>query len=143
MWDPYYILLFVYTFCMNFVDKLYINIIFMTYTFCRSELMYTNCIQIVCIQNVSHISTNLHTLCIQNLAAITLLILYTKCMKCQNVVYNLYEFCIYQLYTSCTIFVYKMFTQFPCGKLKDARKKLIQRKIQELYICILFLLHKK
>ena len=30
----------------------------MMYTFCTSKLMYTKCIENVCIQNVSHISTN-------------------------------------------------------------------------------------
>ena len=39
--------------------------------------------------------------------------IYTK--VCRNVVYILYTFCIHQLYTSCTIFVYKMYTQFPCA----------------------------
>ena len=41
--------------------------------------------------------------------------MYTK--VCQNVVYILYKLCIDQLYTSCTMFVYKMYTQFPCGTL--------------------------
>ena len=39
--------------------------------------------------------------------------MYTK--VCQNMGYNLYTFCIHQLYTSCTVFVYKMYTQFPCA----------------------------
>ena len=30
----------------------------MMYTFCTSKLMYTKCIENVCIQNVSHISKN-------------------------------------------------------------------------------------
>ena len=41
--------------------------------------------------------------------------LYTKASR--NMVYILYTFCIHQLYTSCTIFVYKMYTQFPCRRL--------------------------
>ena len=90
-----------YGFCIQIA-----YIMLMMYTFCRSELMYTNCIQNVCIQNVSLISTNfyiqfvgkmytkcLYTKCIphfdklrftfwlQNLAGIVLLILYTKCIQ--------------------------------------------------------------
>ena len=34
---------------------------------------------------------------------------------CRNMVYILYTLCKNQLYASCTIFVYKMYTQFPCG----------------------------
>ena len=75
------------------------------YTFCRSELLYTKCIQNVCMQNVSQISTNLYTFCIQKLAAIVLLILYTKCAykslsKCGvHFVYILYNFCVQNVYT--------------------------------------------
>ena len=39
--------------------------------------------------------------------------MYTK--ACRNVVYILNTFCIHQLHTSCSIFVYKTYTQFPCG----------------------------
>ena len=99
-----------YEFCIQFV-----HIIFMMSTFCRSE---TKCIQNVCVENVSRILTKF------------VYILYTKfsCRRssfnvvykkftevCQNVVYVFHIFCIHQLYTSCTIFVYKMCTQFPCG----------------------------
>ena len=39
--------------------------------------------------------------------------MYTK--VCQNMGYNLYTFCIHQLYTSCTVFVYKMYTMASLG----------------------------
>ena len=42
--------------------------------------------------------------------------MYTK--VCRNVVYILYTFCIHQLYTSCTIFLYKRYTQCPCEESK-------------------------
>ena len=60
----------------------------MMYTFCRSELMYTKCIP--------------------NFAAIVILILYTKCI--QKFVEMWDTFCIH--------FVYKMYTQFLCGRSK-------------------------
>ena len=104
-----------YEFCIQIV-----YIMFMMYTFCRSELtytkcilnvytkciphfnklLYTKCIQNVCIQNVYHISTNncIYFVC-KNLAGIVLLILYTKCIQ------KLVErFCTHQLHTSCTFF---------------------------------------
>ena len=40
---------------------------------------------------LSHISTNLYTFCVKNLAGIVLLILYTKCI--QKFVKMLYTFC--------------------------------------------------
>ena len=56
----------------------------MMYTFCTSKLMYTKCIENVCIQNVSHISTNfcihfaykmyikyIQNICIQNVPNIS------------------------------------------------------------------------
>ena len=46
------------------------------------------------------------------LAAIDFLILYTKWM--QKLV-KMYTFFIHQFYTSCTIFVYKMYRQFLCS----------------------------
>ena len=60
-----------YEFCIQIV-----YMIFMTYPFCRSELMFAKFIQNVCIQNVSH-----YTFCIQSFATIALLILYTKCIQ--------------------------------------------------------------
>ena len=84
-------------------------------------ILYTKCIHNICIQNVSHISTNFctYTFCIQNLAGIALLIFYTKYI--QKFVEMWYTFCIhfvYILYTSVVYilynFVYKMYTQFPC-----------------------------
>ena len=39
--------------------------------------------------------------------------MYTK--VCQNMGYILYTFCIHQLYTSCTVFVYKMYTMASLG----------------------------
>ena len=54
------------------------------YTFCTSKLMYTKCIENVCIQNVFHISTNfcihfaykmnikyIQNICIQNVPNIS------------------------------------------------------------------------
>ena len=103
----------------------------------RKSRENTKYIQNVCIQNVSHISTNC---CIQNAYEMFVYkiyltfwqrfvyILYTKFSwhssfdfvykmykACWNVVYILYTFCIHQLYTSYTIFVYKMYKQFLCG----------------------------
>ena len=85
--------------------------------------MYTKGMYIKCIPNFDKL---LYTFCIQNLAVIVALILYTKCIqkivvlilytKCiQKFVERWYTFCIHQLHTSCTIFVYKMYTRFPCG----------------------------
>ena len=78
--------------------------------------MYTKCFYTKCI---SHFKNFLYTFCMHNLAGVVLLILYTKCIqKFVEIWYTfLYTFCIYQLYTSCTIFVYKMYTQFPCGRI--------------------------
>ena len=64
----------------------------------------------------------LYTFCIQNLAGIVLLILHTKhiqkFVKCGiHFVYILHTFSIHQLYKSCAIFVYKMYTEFQCGSL--------------------------
>ena len=110
---------------------------FMMCTF-WSELMYAKCTQNVCIQNVFHISTNF---CMQNVYKMFVCKMYPTFRQtfvyilnakfswhssfdfvykmytkaCRNVVYILYTFCIHQLYTSCTIFVYKMYTQFMCG----------------------------
>ena len=67
----------------------------MMYTFCTSKLMYTKCIENVCIQNVSHISTNfcihfaykMYTKYIQNICIYTKCtphfdkLLYTKCIE--------------------------------------------------------------
>ena len=113
---------------------------FMIYTFCRSKLMYTKCIQ-----NVSHIWQTfvyilytkclyakcfphfdklLYTFCTQNLADIVLLILYTKYI--QKLVKMWYTFCIgtflyifiatLVVYLHLVQFLYaKMYTQFLCG----------------------------
>ena len=71
--------------------------------------MYTKYKQNVCIRNnIPHFNKLLYTFCIQNLAGVVLLILYTKCI--QKLVEIWYTFCIHQLYTSCTSFVYKMYT---------------------------------
>ena len=72
-----------YEFC---IKMLYI--MFMMHAFCRSELMYTKCIQNVCIQNVSHISTKF---CMQN-------------------VY--YKMCVYKMYTTFwQTFAYILYTK--------------------------------
>ena len=47
--------------------------------------------------------------CIQNVAMQSL----SKCGI--HFVYILHTYCIHQLYTSCAIFVYKTYTQFPSG----------------------------
>ena len=89
-----------------------VYIMFMIYTFCSSELMYTICIQNVCIQNVSHILTNFFIHFIYKIQLAQLFwLLYTKCI--QNFVKIWDTFCIHQLYTSCTSFVCKMYAQFP------------------------------
>ena len=149
---------------------------FMMYALSRSELMYTKCIQSVCIQNISHILTNfcihfvckMNTKCIQNVCIQNVYHISTKfnwhssfyfvykmCTKILSkygihFVYILYTLCIYQLHTSCTIFVYKMYIQFPCGNLsrrnyqnqlshpglshhhteQECQESLIQRKIR-------------
>ena len=106
------------------IKMLYIML--MMHAFCRSELMYTKCIQ-----NVSHISTKF---CIQNVYYKMCVykmyttfwqtfayILYTKLSR-----YSSFDF-VYKMYSckslskcgihSCTIFVYKMYTQVPCWRL--------------------------
>ena len=65
------------TFCL----QLFVYTVLMMYTFRRSKLMYRKCIQ-----NVSHISTNFCinfcvNFCMQNLVAINLIILHTKCIQ--------------------------------------------------------------
>ena len=121
-----------YKFCIQIV-----YIMFMMYTFCTSEVMYTKYIQNVVYKMytkwlyqkcILHFDKLLYTFCTQNLAGIVFLILYTKCIQkafdfvnkmytkiFRNVVYILYAFFIPQLYASCTIFVYKMYSQFACG----------------------------
>ena len=84
-----------YEFCIQIV-----YITFMMYTFGRSELKYTKCTQNVCIQNVSHISTNF------------VYILYTKCIQkvcVLNVSHILTNFCIENVYK---MFLYKMYPTF-------------------------------
>ena len=73
--------------------------------------LYTKCLYTKCIP---HFDKLLSTFCIQNLAGIVLLTLYTKCL--QKFVEMWHTFCIHQLYTSCTVLVYKMYTQFSCGR---------------------------
>ena len=101
---------------------------FMMYALSRSDLMYTKCVQNVCMQNVSHLLQNvvykmntkciytkfishydklLYTLCIQNLAGVVLLVLYTKCI--QRFVEIWYTFCRHLVDISCIHFV-----QFLC-----------------------------
>ena len=93
----------------------------MIYTSCRSELMYTKCIQNDCIQIVSHISTNFcinfvykmytkcfHTKCVPHFDKF----LYTKCI--QNVcILNVYHLSTKFLtsWHSSYDFVYKMYTK--------------------------------
>ena len=102
-----------YEFCTQIV-----YIMFMMCALSRSQLMYTKRIQNFYIQNVSHISTNfciqnnrlfikciprfdklLYTFCIQNLAGVVLLILYTKCMR--RFVEIWYTFYIHFVYIGC------------------------------------------
>ena len=91
-----------YEFCIQIV-----YITFMMYTFGRSELKYTKCTQNVCIQNVSHISTNfcihfvykmytksLCTKCIPHFDKL----LYRKCIQnvfIQNVPHISTNFCMH------------------------------------------------
>ena len=61
---------------------------------------------------IPHFDKFLETFCIQNLAGIVLLILYIACIQRFDemwYMYILYTFCVHQLYTSCTISVYKMY----------------------------------
>ena len=71
------------------------------YDFCRWELMYTKCIQNVCIQNISHISTNFCTHFEYKMYAKCL---YTKCIPHFDKL--LYAKCIQNV---CVQNVYKMF----------------------------------
>ena len=76
----------------------------MIYSSCRSELMYTKCIQNDCIQIVSHISTNV---CIHFVYK-----MYTKCFhrKCVPHFYKfLYTKCIQNV---CILNVYHLSTKF-------------------------------
>ena len=72
-------------------------------------ILYTKCIHNICIQNVSHISTNFctYTFCIQNLAGIALLIFYTKYI--QKFVEMWYTFCIHFVYILYTSIVYILY----------------------------------
>ena len=68
--------------------------IFMMYTFCKSELMYTKC--------TPHLDKLLYTFCMQNVAAIVLFIFYIKCIK--KFVGMWYTFCKHLaqfFYTKC------------------------------------------
>ena len=85
--------------------------------------IYTKCLHTKCIQ---HFDRLLYTIGIQNLAAIVLLILYTKCIqKFSEMEYTFCVHFVYIYYTSvviiCTIFVYKMQTQFLCIQTKCLR----------------------
>ena len=98
---------------INFAWMLYINCVctfFWCYTFFISELMHTKCIP--------HFDKLFYTFCIQNLAAIVLLILYKKYKQKFVEMWDL--FCIHQLYTSCTNLVHKMYTRFLCGYIKTS-----------------------
>ena len=99
--------------------------------------LFTKCIQNICIQNVSYISTNF---CMQNVYKIFVYkmyttfrqtfvyILYTKFSwrsffnfvykSLSKYVYILYKFFIHHLYTSCTTFLYKMYTKILCGLVR-------------------------
>ena len=81
------------------------------YTFCRSELMYTKCIQ-----NVSCISTNI---CFQMYAKCNVYKMFTNI--CQIVVYILHTFCIHQLYTS--IHLYTIYFEIATYAVLHERKQ--------------------
>ena len=130
----------------------------MMYALSRSDLMYTKCVQNVCMQNVSHLSTKC---CIQNeykmyiykiyitLRQTFVYILYTKfswrssfdfvykmyTKVCRNMVCILYIFCRHQLYTPCTIFVYtKCIHSFRVGlkkRLVKVQKNALLRTTQK------------
>ena len=107
-------------FCIHFAYILYIYKMYTKcfYTKCVPhfhKLLYTKCIYTKCLYTkyIPQFDKYLYTFCIQNLTGIPPLILCTKCI--QKFVEMWYTFCIHQLHTSCTIFVYKMSTQFLCG----------------------------
>ena len=81
---------------------------FMMYTFCRSELMYTKCIQNVCIKNVSRILRNF---CTQNVYKMFVYKMYPTFR--QTFVYIL---CTNFSWHSSFDFVYKMYTKV-CGNV--------------------------
>ena len=84
-----------------------VYIIFLIYIFV--DQMYTKCLHTKCLYTkcIPYFSKLVYTFCMQNLVVIVLSILYKVCWMG-------YKFCIRQFYTSCTIFVYQIYTQFLC-----------------------------
>ena len=91
---------------VTFWLQLSIYTVLMMYTFHRSKMMYTKCIQ-----NISHILTNFcinvcGNFCMQNLVAINLTILHTKCIqKFVEMWDKLHIHLVYILYTSVAYFL--------------------------------------
>ena len=89
---------------------------FMRYTFCSSELMYTKCVQNVCVQNYTTFpQTFVYILYTKFSWHISFDFIYKRYTNvCRNVVYILYTFCIatfciHQLYKCCIQNVYTVF----------------------------------
>ena len=122
--------------CIHFVWILYTNCIqFLWCTlFADQNWYYTKCMQTV-YKMYPTFQQTLYTFYIQNLAAIVLLILYTKTYAkvCWNVGYILYKFCTHQLYTSFTNFVYKMNTWFLCWLL-GSRTMALSPAILDIFL---------
>ena len=104
---------------------------FTMYTFCRSELMYTKCIQNVCIQNISHIS-NFCVYKIYPTFQIFVYILYTKCIQ------NVYKMFVYKMYpTFQQSFVYILYTKFSWHSSFDFVYKMYTKACQN----VVYILH--
>ena len=99
---------FVYILCTKGIQNIYKMFVYIMYPLFR-QILYTKCTQNVCIQNFAKL---FYTFCIQNLAGVVLLILYTKCI--QKFVEIWYTFCLhfaYILYTSVLYIFYNFCTQ--------------------------------
>ena len=100
-----------YEFCIQIV-----YIIVMMHTFCGSELTYIKCLFTKYVPHLTNVSIRiLYATFSCHSCSNFAYIMHTK--VCQNMVYIFYTFCIHQMYTSCTMFVYKMYTQFLCGNV--------------------------
>ena len=84
---------------------------FMTYTFCRSELMHTKCLQNVCIQHVAIPYFCIHFVYKLQLAQFFQFCIQNAFKACRNVAYILYIFCIHFLYISCIALVQFLYTK--------------------------------
>ena len=99
---------FAYILCTKGIQNIYKMFVYKMYPLFR-QILYTKCTQNVCIQ---HFTKRFYTFCIQNLADVVLLILYTKCI--QKFVEIWYTFCLhfaYILYTSVLYIFYNFCIQ--------------------------------